>query len=170
MSYHHLIGRIFHDFKIIWNLDTNLSCEDACAEWGFVQLLCHIHLAGRVFAMQALLYKCGITWPTLGLVLLSYAVVMQPLYRRCGFALLLWCFRCCCCCAGPLWPVYDLCPCRSSCSPPAAGHWATFTPLTGLLSTLLFLPLDSSIFLTKLSHRSSTLFLLLSFISTWFFF
>lgn len=63
---------------------------------------------------------------------------------------------------------YDLCPCRSSNLPPAAGHWVTFTPLTGLLSTLLFHPLDSSIFLTKLSSRSSTLFLLLFFISTFF--
>lgn len=77
-------------------------------------------------------------------------------------------FSGCCCRAGALWPVYDLCPCRSSCPLPAAGHWATFTPLTGLLSTLLFLPLDSSIFLSKLSHRSSTLFLLLFLISTWF--
>ncbi len=75
---------------------------------------------------------------------------------------------CWCCWAGPLWPLYDICPCRSSCPHPAVGHWATFTPLTGLLSTLLFLPLDSSIFLTKLSHRSSTLFFLLSFISTSF--
>lgn len=93
-------------------------------------------------------------------VLLPFPVAMQLLCHRCGFALLLCCFRCWWCWAGPLWPMYDLCPCRSSCPPPAAGHWATFTPLTGLLSTLLFLPLDSSIFLTKLSHRSSTLFLL----------
>ena len=65
---------------------------------------------------------------------------------------------CCSCCyhAGPIWPLCDLCPCRS-CPPPAAGHWAIFTPPTGLLSTLLFLPLDSSMFLTELSHRSSTL-------------
>lgn len=75
----------------------------------------------------------------------------------------------CCCRAGALWSVYDLCPCRSSCPPPAAGHWVTFTPPTGLLSTLLFLPLDSSIFLTKLGHRSSTLFLLWYFLSHDFF-
>lgn len=57
---------------------------------------------------------------------------------------------------------YDICPCRTSCPPPAAGHWATFTPLTGLLYTLLFLPLDSSSYLTKLRRRSFTLSLHLS--------
>lgn len=122
-----------------------------------VLLLCLTHLAGSVFAVQEVLYKFGTTWLTLTILAGNSAAVI---------AVVLAC--CYCCCAGPLWPVYDLCPCRSSCPPPAAGHWATFTPLTGLRSTLLFLPLDSSIFLTKLGHRSSMLFLLLSFISTWF--
>lgn len=119
----------------------------------------------------------------IAVMLLSHAVARAMTSLPCccyGFALVLECcclslFVPCCCCVvfgvGVAEQAhFDLCmnsaPCRSSCPPPAAGHWATFTPLTGLLSTLLFLPLDSSIFLTKLSHRSSTLFLLLSFIST----
>lgn len=102
--------------------------------------------------MQELLYKCGITWPTLALVLLycsnaavprrcqgddfaamllpwfcfgfgvllPFPVAMQLLCHRCGFALLLCCFRCWCCWAGPLWPVMTSAP---------VGHHAPLQPL-----------------------------------------
>lgn len=84
--------------KNVWNLNMSLkSCEDA-----FVKLLCHIHLAGRVVAMQELLYKCGVTWPTLAWVLLYCSNAAVP--RCCqgdDFAMLLpWFFalvlECCC--------------------------------------------------------------------------
>lgn len=106
------------------------------------------------------LYKCNMAESCCSFCCVAVTLPLSPAA--------VWYSPCCCgvlfgvavAVQAPLWPVYKLCPCRSSCPPPAAGHWVTFTPLTGLLSTLLFLPLDSSIFLTKLSHRSSTLFLL----------